>query len=56
MNPEIKFIIIPWSVNRDNILLTKTIDGLLKDDMVKFGEFNSMMDIINEKKLSLIYV
>jgi hypothetical protein len=53
LNPEIKFIIIPWSVNRDNILLTKTIDGLLKDDMVKFGEFNCMMNFINEKKLNV---
>lgn len=51
--PEIKFIIIPWSVNNDDIKMTKLIDEELKNDFVKVDGFSSLMDYLNTKKLMI---
>lgn len=49
--PEIKFIIIPWSVNND-VKMTKIIDDLIKDEFLVLDDgFTSIMDYLNTKKL-----
>jgi hypothetical protein len=52
-NPEIEFVIIPWTLDRDNNLLTKKIDDILKDYIIKFDDYNSGMDFINSEKLNI---
>lgn len=52
-NPEIEFVIIPWTLDMDDNLLTKKIDDILKDYIIKFGDYNSGMDFINGEKLNI---
>jgi hypothetical protein len=51
INPEIKFIIIPWSVNDNDYKMTKLIDEQIKNEFLEIDGHSSIMNYLNENKL-----
>ncbi len=49
--PNIKFFILPWSYNDGDVLMTKRIDEMLKDDIIFFGEEKTMYNFLTKNKL-----
>ncbi len=49
--PNIKFIIIPWVTNDKDELMSKKIDGTLKDDIVLFDGEMSLFNYLTRNKL-----
>lgn len=49
--PEIKFFILPWVLNNEDVLMTKKIDEEFKKDIIFFGEEKSMFNFLVKNKL-----